>query len=206
MTKKRTSGTPLPRGQATRERIIGAALEAFAEKGFEGASTREIAERAGTDQGLVTYHFPSKDELWRAAAERIFGDLGKALDERVASLEFDDPKERARGVLREYVRYVARHPELFRFMVAEGNRSNARMRWIIDTYMKPRFEFMKERGVVSAAGIDESDAPYAFYAVTGAASLIFAVAPTCRRLTGVDPRKQQTIEAHADFVARLLLP
>jgi hypothetical protein len=36
--------------------------------------------------------------------------------------------------------------------------------------------------------------------------LIFAVAPECRRLTGVDPTGAGAIEAHAEFVARLLVP
>jgi AcrR family transcriptional regulator len=58
----RRSPPPRTRSQqreATRERIVEAALEAFAEKGFHGASTRDIALRAGTHQGLITYHFPS---------------------------------------------------------------------------------------------------------------------------------------------------
>lgn len=194
------------RGEATRARIVAAAVKAFAEKGFEAASTRDIAQRAGTDQGLVTYHFRSKDDLWRAAADHIFGILVARLDERLAALESDDPRERARDVIREYVRFVAAHPEFFRFMVDEGNRSNARMRWLVDKHIRPRFEFMKEHGIVRAAGIDASLVPHAFYALAGASSLIFAVAPKCRRLTGLDPRKRDAIEAHADYVAQLMVP
>ena len=206
MASRRKQATRAPRGAATRERIVGAAVEAFAEKGFEAASTRDIAQRAGTDQGLVTYHFPNKDALWRAAAERIFGLLGKRLDATVGSLELRGPKQRSRAVVREYVRFVAAHPEIFRFMVGEGNRSNARMRWLVDTFIEPRFQFMKRSGLVRAAGIDEALAPHAFYALAGAASLIFAVAPECRRLTGLDPRRREAVEAHADFVARLMVP
>ena len=73
--------------EETRERIVEAAIECFAERGFRGASTREIARRAGTNQGLITYHFRSKDELWRAAADRIFGPLQTSLGERLAALE-----------------------------------------------------------------------------------------------------------------------
>jgi AcrR family transcriptional regulator len=192
------------RGEA-KERIVAAALEAFAEKGFEAASTRDIAQRAGTDQGLVTYHFPSKDQLWRAAADRLFGLLGNRLDDRVASLSQAEPRERIRGAIREYVHWVAEHPEFFRFLVDEGNLSNARTRWLVDTHIKPRFEFLKEAGLARAAGIDEASVPHAFFALSGAAGLIFAVASNCRRLTGIDPRKRETIEAHADFVADLLV-
>ena len=41
-------------------------FDAFAERGYEAASTRDIAARAGVTQGLVTYHFESKDALWQA--------------------------------------------------------------------------------------------------------------------------------------------
>lgn len=202
---RKTRKAPLPRGEA-RERIVGAALEAFAEKGFEGASTRDIARRAGTDQGLVTYHFFSKDALWRAAADRLFAILGKRLDQGVTTLEHADARERSREVIREYVRTVAAHPEFFRFMVDAGNRSNARSRWLVDVHIAPRFAFLKQHGVARAAGLDASAAPHAFFALAGAAGLIFAVAPNCRRLTGLDPRRREAIEAHADFVARLFVP
>ena len=205
MAKTMTQKARPPRGMA-REKIITAALKTFAEKGFAAASTREIANNAGTDQGLLTYHFPNKDLLWRAAADQIFDALGKRLEERVASLQHTQPKERAREAIREYVRWGAQHPEFIRFLVDAGNRSDARSRWLVDTHMKPRFEFMKNYGVARAAGIPEEAVPHAFYTVIGASSLIFAVAPNCRRLTGLDPRKREAVEAHADFVANLMVP
>ena len=89
----------------TRERIIEAAIGAFAELGFQGASTRRIASRADANQGLITYHFRTKDELWRAAADRVFGMLQTTLGERLAQLESDDPRAFAREAIREYVRF-----------------------------------------------------------------------------------------------------
>ncbi len=201
-----TTSATSSRGAATRSRIVAAAVKAFAEKGFEAASTRDIAELAGTDQGLLTYHFRSKDELWRAAADRIFGIFTKRLEARLASLEAEEPRERAREAIREYVRFAAAHPEFFRFIVDEGNRSNGRMRWLADTHIKPRFQFMKERGVAHVTGIDDALVPHAFYALAGAAALIFAIAPNCRRVTGLDPRKRGAVEAHADYVAQPMVP
>jgi TetR/AcrR family transcriptional regulator len=186
---------------ATRERIVQAALEAFAQMGFRGASTRDIARRAGTNQGLITYHFRSKDELWRAAADRIFGMLRTRLGERLASLEAVDPRERNREGIREYVRFAAAHPELFRLMVDEGKNSDERMEWLVDAHLRPAFEGFLRRG-----DFDESLLPHAYYVMAGAGSLIFAVAPECRRLTGLDPETEEAVEAHAEFVARLLVP
>lgn len=191
--------------EETRERIVSAALEAFAEKGFRGASTRDIARRAGTNQGLITYHFRSKDELWRAAVDRVFDMLGTRFLDATAVVEHEDPREGLREGIREYVRFNAAHPELFRLMVDEGKGSDERMTWLIDTHMRPRFETLARR-LGLASGIDPSLLPHAFYAMVGAGSLIFAVAPECRRLTGLDPETPRAIETHAEFVARLLVP
>ena len=121
--------------EATRERILEAAVETFAEKGFTGASTREIARRAGTNQGLITYHFRTKDELWRAAADSIFEGLGVQLAGRLDALDLGDPRERAREAIRVYVRFAAAHPELFRIMVDEGRVAGERLAWLVDTHL-----------------------------------------------------------------------
>ena len=194
------------RGDARRAIIIKAAIEAFAEKGFTAASTRDIARRAKTDQGLVTYHFPNKDALWRAAADQIFGELAERLQEQVNNADFSDPKERARSGIREFVRQSAKHPEVFRFMVDEGNIDDDRMRWLVDTHLKPRFEFMLTAGVVGVTELEATLAPHAFYALAGAGSFIFAVSPACKRLTGLDPNKRKVIDAHADYLANLMIP
>jgi len=59
--------------EQSRERILGAAREVFAEKGFHNATISDITARAGVSRGLITYYFPGKHEL---AAEL----LGRYLD------------------------------------------------------------------------------------------------------------------------------
>jgi len=192
--------------EVTRERIIQAAREAFAEHGFRAASTRDIAARAGTTQGLITYHFRTKDDLWRAAAGEIFELLRTKLGERLASLDFDDPRALARESIREFVRFAADHPELFRLMVEQGKHADARTRWLVDTHIKPMFESFERGGPWSALKVDKKFLPHAHYVLAGAASLVFAVAPEVERLTGIDPTKRSFVEDHAEFVARLLVP
>ncbi len=187
--------------EETRDRILEAAVECFAERGFRGASTREIAQRAGTNQGLITYYFKSKDELWRAAAERLFRLFSTQLAARLAALDVLDPREQARESVREYVRFAAAHPELFHFMMEEGKNDSERMHWLVDTHLRPMYE--------SVPGLQEIPAdlrPHLQYILIGAGSVIFAVAPECQRLTGLDPRKRDAIETHADLVARLVVP
>jgi AcrR family transcriptional regulator len=57
--------------QHTRERLLGAAESVFAEKGFSGATVKEIADQAGVNVSLISYHFHGKEGILRACVERF---------------------------------------------------------------------------------------------------------------------------------------
>ena len=57
------------RGPATRDRIVEAARAAFAEHGFDGATVRTIATRAGVDPALVHHYFGTKQRLFMTAMQ-----------------------------------------------------------------------------------------------------------------------------------------
>lgn len=181
--------------ERTRAQIVDAAVSEFAELGYEGAGTRAIAARAGVTQGLVTYHFESKDELWRAAADQVFGWLGAALE----PAEGESTVVSAPDALRKYVRANAAHPEIFHFMVDVGRHDDDRLAWLIDTHLQQRFEQVSDL----IGGGRSEDVAHLYYALAGAASLIFAVGPECRSLSGVDPTSPQAIDAHIDVLLRL---
>ncbi len=187
--------------EETRHLIVEAAIQVFSDKGFHGASTRDIAAQAGVNQGLLTYHFKSKEELWIASADRIFKEMRALVAGTRDALAGEEPHTIAREVTKAYVRYAAKRPELFRFMVEEGKHPDARMRWLVDTHLKPLFEEFFQNDL-----IPEQLRPHAFYALAGAASSIFALAPECKRLTGLNPTTKQAIETHAEYVTNLLIP
>ncbi len=187
--------------EETRHLIIEAAIQVFSDKGFHGASTRDIAGQAGVTQGLLTYHFKNKDALWRAAADRIFKELRAQLSAKRGDLNGQEARTIAREVTKTYARFAAKRPELFRFMVEEGKHPDDRMRWIVDTHIKPLYtEYFL------TMDMPEENRAHAFYALAGAASMIFAVAPECKRLTGLDPNTKKAIDVHADYVANLMVP
>lgn len=66
-------------GLATREALLEAAAEEFAEKGFELASVRSISARAGVNIALANRYFGTKEDFYRITAKRLFGDLGSPL-------------------------------------------------------------------------------------------------------------------------------
>lgn len=65
----------LPQADEVRSRILSAAEAVFAERGYAGATTREIAERAGIGKRMLFYYFPTKDAVYRAVLERIIAGL-----------------------------------------------------------------------------------------------------------------------------------
>ncbi|MCW2640816.1 MAG: transcriptional regulator, TetR family [Dactylosporangium sp.] len=72
-----------PGNQDTREAILAAARQAFAERGYDKASIRQIATSAGVDPALVHHYFGAKDQLFLAAIEATI-DPGKAIGEVVS--------------------------------------------------------------------------------------------------------------------------
>src|SRR6202035_5235575 len=107
------------RSVATRAAILNAAIAEFAERGFEGASIRAIADRLGLQHPLITYHYRSKDILWRAAAEHAFTRIREEWDDRAPELATMSPLERLRQEYRTVFEYTAAFPEFHRFMRQE---------------------------------------------------------------------------------------
>jgi AcrR family transcriptional regulator len=80
--------TPERRRQLTRNALIDAAAQLFAEKGFHGAALEEIAEAAGFSRGAIYSNFGSKEELLVAVLDR-FND--RQLENFAEAMDSDDP-------------------------------------------------------------------------------------------------------------------
>jgi AcrR family transcriptional regulator len=99
------------------EEILTAAAKLFAERGYADADTQELADRLGVGKGTLYRYFPSKRELFLAAA-----DLGmRRLTERIdAALPPDgDPLESMSKGIQTYLEYFDEHPELVELLILE---------------------------------------------------------------------------------------
>jgi AcrR family transcriptional regulator len=191
----------------TRETILRAALQAFAEKGFDAATTRDIAKRAGVNHGLIPYYFGGKENLWRDAVDLAFFELRAGFDALPAAGVVDD-RERTAALIHRYVRFVAAHPEFVLLMHEEGKRKGPRMRWLVDRHVKPIFATLESifRSAQANGGLPgDIDPAHFIYILVGSAGIIFHQAEECKRVSGVDPFEDSAIEAHARAVEYFFL-
>jgi AcrR family transcriptional regulator len=195
-----------PSADATRDRIVAAAIDLFSERSFDGASTREIAARAEVTQPLVNYHFRSKETLWRAAVGALFERLNRTLDERAHGLRGVDEVTRAKLLVREFVTFSARNPQLHRIIMQESKADGPRMDYLVDRHVRPIYERTTEifESLKCEGAVPDVPAPHLYYILTGAGPTMFVLAPECRRLSSLDPTQEDVIEAHADAVCRLI--
>ena len=77
-----TMDAPGTKGEATRSRLLGVALELFAERGFGGTTMRDLADAAGLSQGATYRHFAHKEDLVLA----LYARLAATLEEQVVLL------------------------------------------------------------------------------------------------------------------------
>jgi TetR/AcrR family transcriptional regulator len=195
-----------PSADATRDAILTAALDEFAERSFDGATMRAIATRAGVTQPLLNYHFSAKDELWRAAVDRLFASLDRVIAARAAGLRGVDELTATKLIVREFVEFSARNPQLHRIITAESKTDGPRLDWLVDHHVRPIYDATTNRFArLTELGLLPDVAPvHLYYLLTGGAATMFVLAPECRRLAGIDPFADDTIAAHADAVVALL--
>lgn len=59
------------RSRATRRRLLEAAVDCLAERGWNGSTVTVVAERAGVTRGAAQHHFPTREDLFTAAVEHV---------------------------------------------------------------------------------------------------------------------------------------
>lgn len=99
------SQTAAPEGQGARARLLAAAVASFAERGFHGTTTRDIASGAGMSPAALYVHHRSKEELLHLIS-RTGHDVTLALV-RDAVASATEPREQLVAVVRAFVRHHA---------------------------------------------------------------------------------------------------
>ena len=142
--KRKTSAPAAPAD--TRSRLLNAAIDAFGQKGYEGAGIREIAAAADTNLAGIAYHFGGKDRLYRACLAHIVSTLADRVGSRLATRlgAAPDTPEAARqalkdilGAMAEVILATPRLSSFARVIVREQMDPSPAFAILYDSFMAP---------------------------------------------------------------------
>lgn len=193
------------RSVETRAKILEAATQEFAELGFDGATTRSIAQRANLRHALVLYHFETKTGLWQAVMEDIVFWFNDAFERRLAGLDGVEDPTKLRLLQADFIRMAAAHPELHWLMSHEAGRSGERLDWLMGSLIGGTFTLFCELITSSQkTGHYVQGNPYHLhYLFLGAAARIFMLAAEAERVIGRSPFEPEFVEEHVRLCAEL---
>lgn len=189
----------------TKEQILAVAEELFAQKGFAGVRTHEIAERAGVNKAMIYYWYQSKEQLLRAVLQKILFEL-IALSQEILARKLP-----AAEVLEEFYRgffyYTARHRNFSRLTTMDLGSEGGYLRTMFESFFRPLFE----RGVrfielaVERGELKPVNARQLLITVYGMTIAYFADANQVALLYGVkdaldDKLLEERLGANLDFI------
>lgn len=99
------------------DEILDAAAGLFAERGYDAADTQELANRVGVGKGTLYRYFPSKRELFLAAADRVMRRLRERLDSAVSAQ--NDPLDQVAAAIEAFLGFFDEEPRFVELLIQE---------------------------------------------------------------------------------------
>lgn len=173
---------------SARDRILEAAKNKFAVAGFEGVSTRQIAEEAGVAQSLLLYHFESKEALWQDVMNMLFEQSAYIFSQKKQTPDAP-PEEQLLAQVEAFVTFCAHDADLHRLMTIEGKARSGRLKWLIKKHLKSRHDAScalikkaQANGIVRAG-----DPTILYYTAIAIAGSLYTFEPEIRLISPSSP-------------------
>jgi AcrR family transcriptional regulator len=99
------------------EQILEMAAKLFAKHGYAATDTQLLAEQLGVGKGTIYRYFPSKEEVFLAAADRGMRMVCERVDASIEGIE--DPLRRIAVAIRAYLAFFSEHPEFVELLMQE---------------------------------------------------------------------------------------
>jgi len=191
-------------GERTAERILDAAEELFAERGYTGTTLRDVATRVGVRPPSLYNHFASKDALYAAVLERGIGPLIELLA-RSAAAPADESYDPGRLVA-DVMQILARRPGLPRLVLHETLAGGQRLTPILRSWIAPAFARAHELVAASpaAARWDAEQIPLLVLAMYHVVVGYFTIASLYRDLSGAELLGDAALAAQTGFLRELV--
>jgi AcrR family transcriptional regulator len=204
------AATRAERGERSREAILDAAIQLFAERGYDGVSLDHITVRSGAKRSLILYYYKNKDELWRASAEAVARAFNDAVQLNLARLKKPANDEvRLRQDMGAWLDAFQGKPEFPRYLVREGGVPGPRLEWLVQHFGYATLEFespSRRRRLQATILRDALMAVYLSMAALGPlleTSLSFVAG---KKTAGVYPLSKSNREILIDIMVRMVGP
>ncbi|MFT3817160.1 MAG: TetR/AcrR family transcriptional regulator [Rubrivivax sp.] len=199
----------------TRQRILDAAEALFAERGYHGASLRQIAEGAGVAVSVAQYHYDGKETLYCDVVERRIAVLNHERLGLLDKAERDSPdggppqlSAVLQALIEPIVRYCrSRRPGAREFAQILGQVSNdpgAHARRVANTHFDPIGRYTMKALARALPGMPADTLALGYIFVIG--SIAAAVSPTGRLASLANGANGATDVETADAIVQRLLP
>lgn len=181
--------------RTTKEKILQAAEDEFAEQGFAGARTQEIARKAGVNKALIHYYYKDKSSLYQAVMDEMMFDLIR-ISQDVAKRKLTG-KALVEALVSDFFDFAARHPHFAKLTTAGSTMSDAKY---LDASIKNLFRPLFQRGVefleehMEKKAIRKVDAPQFLVSALLLTLSYFAMSPMISLLLGKDATAKVALE------------
>jgi AcrR family transcriptional regulator len=185
-----------------KERILHSADILFGEAGFDGTTTRQIAEASGVNKALIHYHFASKEALFQAVLDRYYDRLDQVL--RVVLEEQGPLPERLGRLLDTYTDFLYENRSFSRMIQREA--SGGRHVDGILARMVPPFQggMALIEAAFPATREGELSASQLFVSFYGMIGSYFTYGPILEHLLGLDPFSEEGLALRKRHLRRML--
>jgi len=194
--------------KTTRERILDAAEQLFAERGLAGTAVRDIAAGVGLNPASLYNHFAGKDVLYEAVLERGLQPVMELLVELSSGEQTRDTEDRA---IDRVVTHLAGSPNLAKLIHYEtlaGGERLARIggKWLAPIYMRGIEALQRSRALEQWS---QEELPLLMVAFQSLILGYFTMAPLLQQAFGVDATSPEGLARQTEFlrkVTHLLVP
>jgi AcrR family transcriptional regulator len=194
--------------EATRAKILRAALVEFGNRGLPDTRTDDIAARCKVNKRMIYYYFGSKQGLYLAALEKVYEDLVRL--EGAIDVEHLDPAAAIEAMINLKIDYYIDHPHFISFLSMENlyKGRNLRRSKKLDAFMTPLSQMIArilERGV--RAGLFRRDVdPFDLYvSICGLGFVYFANRHTLGAIFARDLMSPQMIKRRRQAIVAMVL-
>ncbi|WP_245545760.1 TetR/AcrR family transcriptional regulator [Nocardia higoensis] len=203
---RKSRGRPPAGGSpASTDEIMAAALRIFARDGFAGASVAEINRELGVSHNLIHQRFGSKEGLWFAVVDWVFGHAAALVAEGAAA-ELPPLEEFRRGIVR-FLILQADYPDAVRLVSMESAIEGPRLAYLYERHIEPILMRLAEPllPLVRRKVLSRNDLRSIHFLIAHGATAPFSALPLARRMAPGDPLSAQAVRRHARFVADMIV-